>query len=49
MRIYPYISYYTGYEYINGKYVDKGYYITTINPDGSKSLKKLWDWFHWSI
>lgn len=47
MQIYPYISYYDGYEkYKNGGCINKGYYVTTFNSDGTKMIEPLSDWFN---
>lgn len=45
MSIYPFISYYDGSEkYTDGRLVNQGYYVRTIQEDGSSSIISLEDW-----
>ena len=47
MQIYPYISYSDGYEkYRNGGCINKGYYVTAFDSDGTKTIEPLSHWFN---
>lgn len=47
MQIYPYISYYDGFEkYKNVGYKNKGYYVTTFDSTGTKIIEPLSHWFN---
>ena len=46
LEIYPYISYFHGYEmYTDGRTIEEGYYVVKIEPDRTKTIEPLSTWF----
>lgn len=47
MQIYPYISYYEGFEkYASGNYIKRGYYVATVQSGGEKTIEPLSEWLN---